>query len=149
MALENQLLTFAQSQLEVVNSNWHSKQMSDNYAYTNGFAAHYHEQIKFWEHVCGFINERYFPADRELYTPATRQELLQALAIATKTANDHQAYYDSMLEEKGSAASDIYSYWWNEAIRQRQLANYFAYLLNIGHIFPGVDMLPASIDAAA
>lgn len=149
--LEDLLLEYASRELFQAKSRWHDKQLSDDYAYTNGSKQAYEAPIEHWGRLCSFIADTYHldahPFDRwqplsiaELFAIAASAEL----AADTATERLHQ-FEDDHRATLDTIHHDFYQWHLKQVKTAKRLANFYAYLCKLPHPFAGIDMLPADL----
>ncbi len=141
--LEDQLLSFAQREYEAAKSRWNDKQISDDYAYTNGSKEAYEAVIEKWARTCNAISSHYgLPrraADRfRPYTPAELANIAKAYEHEADAATLKVHNY----EDQGIPVLSHYQWLLSDAKQAKRLCNFFSYLCGVNHPYAGIDMLP-------
>jgi hypothetical protein len=146
-SLETTIHEYAKSKATSARARWLDKQISDDFAYTNGSADSYKSAIHYWESLEGFIAERYSlerdPAART--RPASLETMTEHYFRWLKTAEKRVEELEKFEEEHEKTLDSFHRQQWkwleNQADEAKSRANLHAFLIGITHPFPGIDML--------
>jgi hypothetical protein len=149
-ALEDDLADFALRELKAAKARWLDKQMSDDYAYTNGSMPAYVAQVEHWGRVAATIRAAYGVSidTGETYLPYAPQELSNLCDANERMADSMTTSlhdYESTHPEMNEGQLSHYRWVLSEVKKFKRLSNFYAYLCGRGHPFAGIDMLPADI----
>lgn len=150
-ALEDDMLEFALREFKAAKARWDDKQMSDDYAHTNGSMPAYIARIEHWGRVAKTICSNYGVEGRTFtsrflpYTPQELSNLCDAHESQADTATTLVHDWEDEHHEMNDHQLAHYRWLLAETKRHKRLSNFYAYLCQRPHPFAGIDMLPADI----
>lgn len=141
------LHAYTKNQISAARTSWIDKQMSDDYAYTNGSAATYEARIAHWESLEAFIAERLnLPKLSHSHTkPATPATLSHYLATWKREAETQISALLDFEDDYPTTLDTIHHYqhsWLtSQATTAKARANLYALLLGLPAPYPGINPL--------
>lgn len=151
--VEDLCLKYARNELKLAERDWADKQMSDDFAYSNGSKQLYEAPIQHWTAVINTLCEA-FGLDRPMglrYTTLLTPAVLDTIAKHhERAAHDAITQLDRFEEDYAEtiATTHYEPYMWRlrNVKEAKRFANFYAYLCKRPHPFPGVDMLPENVE---